>query len=355
MSNKQQKIINEFMNENFPITEKNLNKLLNTLRKYDFKTVKNKPYNYKIEDDIIETSYTDFTNKEVGICYTANRLLNAYKNNSKMLPAYKVNFLTSYYHESCHEEQYDKYLQCKSKELIADEYQQIINLDYKYYNVAYNPLCNLNEIDARLNSVIRIVDDIKSGIIKDDKNIYPFILCEIFNMLEGINDHKRIFEFQENPFSADRLLFFYEQRLGKYFSDEFKQNFTKIFEEKLNNFYQNEYKFVVEKVIQNYEPTNGGMVYLTSNWENKINILLQKPTYRNLWILTTDSVNQVKNKSLDFTYRKDDVEEFLISKYNKCDKDSFNAFKNDKESHKQFEKFLTSKYILQKNSTNTLE
>ena len=357
------KIISAFLSESFPLSERTLNKLIAKLRKGETKNIVVKQYSYRVEDDLVLTNYTDHLVKEVCLGYSANRLLNAKNADKDILLAYKVMFLTSFYHEFCHEKQFDEYMYSNLKHKEQDEYKKLLHFDLKYLSPDYSKLSSLIEIDARLFSIKQIVSDINSGKIPDNKSIYPFILCEIFNMMKGINNSENIREFHENPFNYYRVLDIYNNKFeylsqlgyeGK-LTDTFKSNFKDIFESKMNKFFENEFKFVINKVIENYKPTKAGFVYLTSNWKERISKLVDKPTIRDLWVLTTDSVNQIKNQAQDFTYYKRDMDQFLQLKYNRCDAVAFDAFTKDTKKHKEFERFLLKKHIKENKLENVLE
>ena len=172
-----EKLLKIFYNNNFPLSENSLNKLIVKLRKCEDNNKNMKNFKYGVKDDMVGSNYTDYDTKEISIGYVTNRLINTKNSkNKEVLKAYKTQFLTSFKHEFCHEKQYDEYLYITKKGIDCDEYRTLLNTDFKYYSTDYNPFQSLIEIDARYNSVKEIVADIMAGRIEDDKNIYPFLL-----------------------------------------------------------------------------------------------------------------------------------------------------------------------------------
>ena len=355
---KSNEIVKKFLSSDFKINEKNLTKFSNKLRKNEFDTIINKPYTYNAVSDFVLGDCTSEADKTVTLNQSTNRLINAREAEYNLLLAYKVNYLMSCFHEGEHEIQFDKKDYYKKTEKAQDPYSKAVSLDCEFMQYNYNTLSSLMEIDARYKSIKKVVSLIKSNDIPDKPEIYPFILGEIFNMMDGINDMENHADFQEHPFNAYRVLQLidekYEQSGICKISENFKKIFKEDFESKMKDFFENEYKFVVSKVVENYKPTRSAYPFLTANWKKRVTDLIEKPVRRDLIVLTKDAVKQVKLRSLDFEYTKEDLDEFLVKEYRQANSTTYKVFLMDNFKHKYFEQFIMAKYVLDKNPKNQL-
>ncbi len=361
------RLIANFMDKSFELTEDNIKRFLTKLHNVDYQLSFAKLYTVKTVNDIIVGGYFNPAKREIAI--SVNALLNLSEDaTEEVVERYKLTVLCAYFHETRHEQQMSEailFLQGKNNSAFAKVFCS------EFFNAAivkYEPLNSLIEIDARLVSLLRILDLERRGVYSfKPESSYPVMLT-LVQMLDGINViEKELDNYSKQPFDCVKFLTTIEKKypnllldnvLIRYHSREFATSFIKEYNEKFDKFIIEDYKHLMQKMFLNTQISPFTQISIITKY--KFNILKKEvweklitlQCYRPMRIMIYDLLfeKEITNKDKnDIIVRQEDLEDYFVLKGIEYNRENDNSFSNNIEAHKEFEQWLRKRIRIERN------
>ncbi len=344
------KLIEEFISDNFVLTEQNLLDFATKLHELDYENKYEKMYAVKTINSVLLGGETNHLTKEIVVA--VNNLLSLEKNvSSECLLAYKIEFLNSYFHEARHEKQYDI---CKNIGLNSSSYNRVMTYEFLNGEV-YNQYCSLIEIDARINSIERIVALIKRGVLPNNPEVYTLLMEECIAILDGINNNLNGTKpYQENPFDYKEILntiltkYTNYSTIYKFNTASFKDSFVNDLTKRINNFKNETLKYLMFNIVVKFKVSNVASNYFSIDKNDRNSYLKfffdELLNYKDSFVnFITLKAEETRKKSNKLSVTMNDITDFLIYKKIPPTEENIIQFMQDNSRHAEFEKFLKNK------------